>query len=367
MKFSIVNLLLPASAVIATAPLVSGQVSFLCIRLHYCFGACTSFQSASISVYVRIVSHHHHIIFSSFSKIRQAAPPCPAPWEVKTYAEGDEVGANGRVYECKAWPFDGLCGQHGFEPGRNPYGLAPAWSMAWTDEGPCDGSTPTPVQPYELNARYKYGDVVSNQGKQWRCKAVWPDTFRCGQAGYTPGEAYNGVTLYQEVWEEALMPTASPSHKPSLSPSESPSNIPSSSPSEPPSNVPSASPSNKPSLSPSESPSGLPSNVPSASPSDKPTLSPSESPTAATTGCPGGWKINQPYWNGGDYMIFTTCPTTAATAEVGNYYYEGIPVYILTLSSFSFTSFTEIRLNGMIATLSSDANSITMNGKTYTI
>ena len=187
--------------------------------------------------------------------------------------------------------------------------------MAWTDEGSCNGSTPTPVQPYELNAGYKYGDMVTNLGKQWRCKAVWPDTFRCGQAGYTPGEPYNGVALYEDVWEETVptaslshkpshMPSLSPSmfpstapsdvsstsHKPSLSPSESPSNVPSSSPrfespstspSEPPSNVPSVAPSNKPSLSPSESPSTSPSEPPSSalseSPSDEPSLSPSES------------------------------------------------------------------------------------------
>ena len=71
--------------------------------------------------------------------------------------------------------------------------------MAWTDEGSCDGATPTPVQPYESNARYEYGDVVTNQDKQWRCKAVWPDTFRCGQAGYAPGEPYNGVALYEAI------------------------------------------------------------------------------------------------------------------------------------------------------------------------
>ena len=89
--------------------------------------------------------------------------------------------------------------------------------MAWTDEGSCDDSTPTSVQAYESSARYEYGDVVTNQGKQWRCKAVWPDTFRCGQAGYAPGEAYKGVPLYQDVWEEAFVPTASPSYKPSSS------------------------------------------------------------------------------------------------------------------------------------------------------
>ena len=197
----------------------------------------------------------------------------------------------------------------GFEPGLNPIGITPLWEMAWTDEGSCDGSTPTAlVQPYEPNAHYEYGDVVTNKGKQWRCKAVWPETFRCSQAGYAPGEPYNGVALYEDIWEETIVPTASPSahkpshmpsltpsmfpstapsnvsstsHKPSLSLSESPSNVPSSSPSEPPSNVPSAAPSDEPSMSPSESPSTSPSEPPSSalseSPSHMPSLSPSES------------------------------------------------------------------------------------------
>ena len=186
--------------------------------------------------------------------------------------------------------------------------------MAWTDEGSCDDSTPTSVQAYEPNAHYEYGDVVTNQGKQWRCKAVWPETFRCSQAGYAPGEPYNGVALYEDIWEETIVPTASPtahkpshmpsltpstfpstapsnvsstSHKPSLSPSESPSNVPSSSPSEPPSNVPSAAPSTNPSVSPSAVPSDVPSSspsvavFPSAAPSDFPSDSPSNGPSSS--------------------------------------------------------------------------------------
>ena len=38
-------------------------------------------------------------------------------------------------YECKPWPYSGLCGMAGFKPGPNPIGLAPLWEMAWTDEG----------------------------------------------------------------------------------------------------------------------------------------------------------------------------------------------------------------------------------------
>jgi hypothetical protein len=227
------------------------------------------------------------------------------------YEYGDVVTNQGKQWRCKAaWPETFRCGQAGYTPGED-YNGVPLYEDVWEETIVPIPTAPTPtsVQPYELNAHYEYGDVVTNQGKQWRCKAAWPETLRCGQACYTPGEDYNGVPFYEDVWEEAFVPTVSPSykhshmpsltpstfpstapsnvpstsHKPSLSLSESPSNVPSSSPSEPPSNVPSAAPSDEPSLSPSESPSTSPSEPPSSTPSASPStlgISPSNVPSA---------------------------------------------------------------------------------------
>ena len=99
------------------------------------------------------------------------------------------------------------------------------------------------ILPFDTTTTYyEAGELVTNKGKIWRCKS-WPWTWRCSQDGYAPGVEYNGEPLYLEAWEEALVPTASPSHKPSSLPSAAPSYKPSSSPSESPSSVPSASPS----------------------------------------------------------------------------------------------------------------------------
>jgi len=67
---------------------------------------------------------------------------CPDPWVAHTYNQGDQVSAEGKIYQCKPWPYSGYCGQAGFEPGLNPFGLAtPTWMMAWTEIGPCSEST----------------------------------------------------------------------------------------------------------------------------------------------------------------------------------------------------------------------------------
>lgn len=33
--------------------------------------------------------------------------PCPPPWVIEDYNEGDMVGVNGRVYMCKGYPYAG--------------------------------------------------------------------------------------------------------------------------------------------------------------------------------------------------------------------------------------------------------------------
>ena len=150
------------------------------------------------------------------------------------------------------------------------------------------------ILPFDTTTTYyEAGELVTNKGKIWRCKS-WPWTWRCSQDGYAPGVEYNGEPLYLEAWEEALVPTASPSHKPSslpsaapsYKPSSSPSAAPSTTPSESPSANPSSSPSEKPSLSPSASPSYKPSSSPSAAPSTTPSASPSDVPSASPSAAP---------------------------------------------------------------------------------
>ena len=147
------------------------------------------------------------------------------------------------------------------------------------------------ILPFDTTTTYyEAGELVTNKGKIWRCKS-WPWTWRCSQDGYAPGVEYNGEPLYLEAWEEALVPTASPSHKPSSLPSAAPSYKPSSSPSAAPSTTPSASPSDVPSASPSAAPSHKPSASPSAAPSNAPSGSPSTNPSSSPSEGVGGSGI----------------------------------------------------------------------------
>jgi len=47
-------------------------------------------------------------------------------WTQGTYSGGQRVQSQGSAYECKPWPYDGWCGQAGYEPGVTSY-----WSDAW--------------------------------------------------------------------------------------------------------------------------------------------------------------------------------------------------------------------------------------------
>src|SRR5210317_2033684 len=96
--------------------------------------------------------------------------PCPDPWVVYTrYEEGDEVGARGNVYRCKEWPYSAQCGQAGFEPGVNPFGVEqPNWESAWTLGEPCV-SPIAPIPHFDPHVIYDYGDMVINVDHVWKC------------------------------------------------------------------------------------------------------------------------------------------------------------------------------------------------------
>ena len=136
----------------------------------------------------------------------------------------------GKVWQCREWPYSWRCHQDGYEPGQDFHGM-PLYLEAWEEVLPTNAPS-----------------IASSN---------------------VPSESPSNV------------PSESPSDKPSLPPSESPSNVPSLPPSESPSDVPSESPSNVPSTSAapstSTSPSAAPSNVPSES--HVPSVSSSESPS----------------------------------------------------------------------------------------
>jgi hypothetical protein len=50
-----------------------------------------------------------------------------------SYAAGAQVQNIGNGYQCKPWPYNGWCGQAGYEPG-----VGFAWTDAWTQLGACD-------------------------------------------------------------------------------------------------------------------------------------------------------------------------------------------------------------------------------------
>ncbi|MDB5271882.1 MAG: peptidase domain protein [Chitinophagaceae bacterium] len=53
------------------------------------------------------------------------------------YAPGSTVQSNGRIYECKAWPYSGWCNSAAVAYGP---GIGTVWQDAWTDKGSCTGN-----------------------------------------------------------------------------------------------------------------------------------------------------------------------------------------------------------------------------------
>jgi hypothetical protein len=160
---------------------------------------------------------------------------CPDTWSVKSgidaYEEGDRVSSGELVYQCKAWPYSGHCGQAGYEPDVNP-ATPDAWRDAWTVVGYCMGSIgPTSSPSFDpaksvgacpddwgrgSNTAYEEGDMVSVTVSNtplrkvaYKCKA-WPFSGYCGQFNPTQFGGDQGWTLAGSCLG-SIGPTASPS------------------------------------------------------------------------------------------------------------------------------------------------------------
>src|SRR5262245_20623529 len=59
-----------------------------------------------------------------------------SPWAARPYVAGEKATHGGKLFECKPFPFTGWCGQREPEVGLG-------WQDAWTELGPCDGTTTT--------------------------------------------------------------------------------------------------------------------------------------------------------------------------------------------------------------------------------
>jgi len=126
--------------------------------------------------------------------------------------------------QCKGFPYNGLCGQSGYEPGGDPT----YYLIAWTSRGSCTGTlqpspapTTVPLPVWEKTGcpeeydddpesvtSYGEGDFVSLDGVVYKCTNV-----RCNQDGYEPDSA-----LGEETWdiEGSCTGTIAPSTGPNL-------------------------------------------------------------------------------------------------------------------------------------------------------
>ena len=119
------------------------------------------------------------------------------------YKAGDIVANLGNLYQCKLGQESGWCSQapEAYEPGRGR-----AWSEAWNmyakggDTVQREVKVDTGPHPaYAEGVTYKGGDIVTNHGKTYQCKA-WPFSGWCSQAGwaYEPGKG----SAWDKAWNE---------------------------------------------------------------------------------------------------------------------------------------------------------------------
>jgi len=142
---------------------------------------------------------------------------CPEEIRVGNYyEEGDRVSKDEIVYECRAWPYSGFCGEVGYEPQSKVYG--DAWKQAWMEVGWCtsyySGTIRTPVttttattsaqttttsssvsasalgachEDYLGGTAYEAGDRVTVDTTTYECKA-YPLSLYCKDWSFRPGE-----------------------------------------------------------------------------------------------------------------------------------------------------------------------------------
>lgn len=157
---------------------------------------------------------------------------CPDGWVAgaNNYDEGDRVSANELVFQCKAFPFSGWCGQNGYEPLADN-ATPDAWRDAWTLLGYCSGSIgPTSAPSFDALASvgacpqewvmgdqnsYEQDDQVSVTVSTtpirkvvYRCKS-WPNSNFCGVHAPDVFGGDLGWTLAGSC-DGSIGPTASP-------------------------------------------------------------------------------------------------------------------------------------------------------------
>jgi len=158
---------------------------------------------------------------------------CPDAWEAGVKYDGeDNVSKNGLVFQCKEAPFNGFCGQAGYEPMKvdDP---SEHWKTAWTVVGHCSGTiSPTSTPSFDpanhvggcpdawvAGAKYDADDNVTNNGLVFRCNEFPLNGF-CGQAGYEPMKVGDEAEHWKTAWTQVghcsgtISPTSSPSFDP---------------------------------------------------------------------------------------------------------------------------------------------------------
>merc|ERR1719223_1261592 len=123
---------------------------------------------------------------------------CPDAWEAGVKYDGeDSVSKNGLVFQCKEAPFNGFCGQAGYEPMKvdDP---SEHWKTAWTVVGHCSGTiSPTSTPSFDpanhvggcpdawvAGVKYDGEDNVSKNGLVFQCKEAPFNglVFQCKEA-----------------------------------------------------------------------------------------------------------------------------------------------------------------------------------------
>ena len=146
---------------------------------------------------------------------------CPDEYVLgTTYEEGDKVGLNGIVYQCRSWPNSAWCSIDGYQPdGANS-------GDAWTRLGYCDGTIAPTSAPafssladaggcppdYSSSDSYEAGDKVSAEGNGvqkiiYQCKA-FPDDGYCNS--YEPGHWSKLGWSIVGYCEGTIAPTTAP-------------------------------------------------------------------------------------------------------------------------------------------------------------
>jgi len=155
---------------------------------------------------------------------------CPTEWsagDINKYKEGQRVSVTKTttplvkmVYQCKAWPYSGYCGQ--FSPLNAAGGM-----LGWDLIGGCSGTiTPTgspthnpattvingcPNEYSSTVTTYKAGDQVSLNKMVYQCRE-WPNEGWCKQKEYKPAGPYSDMAwTVVGPCDGTMTPTVAPS------------------------------------------------------------------------------------------------------------------------------------------------------------